>query len=56
MVKPVFIINGSGGSGKDSFCKFCSQYLSVYNISSVDTIKEVAKILGWNGEKDEKSR
>jgi len=54
--KQIVIINGIGGSGKDSFCNFCSEYISTMNISSVDKIKEAAKILGWNGEKDEKSR
>lgn len=56
MNKHIFIINGSGGSGKDTFCNLCSSFLSVYNISSIDKIRESAKILGWNGEKDEKSR
>ncbi|MFA5558819.1 MAG: hypothetical protein WDA59_05090 [Methanofastidiosum sp.] len=52
----IYIINGSGGSGKDLFVQYCGHFLSVYNISSVDKIKEAAKILGWNGEKDENSR
>ncbi len=55
-MKPTFIINGSGGSGKDSFVTFCSHFLSVYNVSSVDKVKEAAKILGWDGQKDELSR
>ena len=57
MNKQVIIINGTGGSGKDTFVEFCSKYANVMNISSVDKVKEAAKILvGWNGEKDEKSR
>jgi hypothetical protein len=55
-MKHILIINGLGGSGKDQFVTYCSQFLSVYNISSVDKVKEAAKILGWNGEKDEMSR
>lgn len=56
-MKQVVIINGSGGVGKDTFVEFCSKYTNVANISSVDNVKEAAKILtGWNGEKDEKSR
>jgi hypothetical protein len=55
-VKKVYLINGVGGVGKDSFCSFCSEYISTLNISSVDKIKEAARILGWNGDKDEKSR
>ena len=57
MDKQVIIINGTGGSGKDTFVKFCSEFTDVTNISSVDKVKEAAKILvGWNGEKDDKSR
>lgn len=57
MNKQVIIINGTGGSGKDTFVEFCSEFANVTNISSVDKVKEAAKILvGWNGEKDEKSR
>jgi len=57
MQKQIIIINGTGGSGKDTFVEFCSEFTKVTNISSVDKVKEAAKILvGWNGEKDEKSR
>lgn len=57
MEKQVIIINGTGGSGKDTFVEFCSEFTKVTNISSVDKVKEAAKALvNWNGEKDEKSR
>ncbi len=57
MEKQVIIINGTGGSGKDTFVEFCGEFANVTNISSVDKVKEAAKILvNWNGEKDEKSR
>ena len=57
MNKKIIIINGSGGVGKDTFVEFCSEFVKVKNISSVDKVKEAAQILaGWNGEKDEKSR
>lgn len=57
MNKRVIIINGVGGSGKDTFAELCAKHAKVMNISSVDKVKEAAKILvGWNGEKDEKSR
>lgn len=57
MDKKVIVINGTGGSGKDTFVEFCSKFTKLINISSVDKVKEAAKILvGWNGEKDEKSR
>lgn len=57
----VVIVNGTGGSGKDTFVKYCSDYLDSFNINSVnlstvDKIYKVAEILGWDGEKDNKSR
>lgn len=53
----IVLINGHPGSGKDTFCEFCSEVCStVYNISTVDKIKEAAKLLGWDEKKDEKSR
>lgn len=57
MDKSIIIINGTGGAGKDTFVSFCSEFVKVLNVSSVDKVKEAAKILvGWNGEKDEVSR
>ena len=57
MKKMIIIINGTGGSGKDSFVSFCGEFVKVLNVSAVDKVKEAAKILvGWNGEKDELSR
>lgn len=57
MKKKIVIINGCGGVGKDTFVEFCRDFTDVRNISSVDKVKEAAKILvGWNGEKDDKSR
>ena len=57
MDKNIIIINGTGGAGKDAFVNFCSEVEKVMNVSTVDKVKEAAKILvGWNGEKDEISR
>lgn len=59
MDKPiVLVINGNGGSGKDTFIGYCAQYsnYSIRNISTVDLIKSAARILGWNYEKTEKAR
>lgn len=56
MEKKIVIINGSGGVGKDTFVEFCRIYANVTNISSVDKVKEAAKILGWNGVKTEVDR
>ena len=54
--KHIFLINGSGGMGKDSFVELCSSYAKVFNVSSVDKVKEAAMILGWSGGKTEKDR
>lgn len=57
MEKSIIIINGTGGAGKDTFVSFCSEVTGVLNVSTVDKVKEAAKVLvGWNGEKDEISR
>lgn len=55
----IVLINGGGGVGKDTFVQICQkEHLKgkIWNISTVDLIKEAAKILGWDGEKDEKGR
>ena len=74
MIKQVFIINGSGGVGKDTFVEFVEMIptfefigknenstvwfknLEIRNYSSVSKVKEIAKIIGWNGEKTERDR
>lgn len=57
-MKKIIIINGTGGSGKDTFINYIQLFASepIANLSTVDQIKRVAVILGWNGDKDEKSR
>ena len=58
MKKQIFIINGSGGCGKDTFISFVSDEAEnpIMNFSSIDKVKEIAKIIGWNGKKTEKDR
>lgn len=56
MSKPIFIINGSGGKGKDAFVKCCSKFTWVVNISTVDKVKEAARTLGWEDDKSEEGR
>lgn len=56
MDKNIIIINGSGGKGKDKFVEFCSIHIPTLNVSSVDKVKEAARILGWNDGKSEKDR
>ena len=57
-MKQVFIINGSGGVGKDAFVEIamCSDKCIVRNYSSVTKVKEIARSIGWNGSKSEKDR
>lgn len=64
MCKQIFIINGSGGVGKDTFVELVSielndilkKFHTVVNYSSVDKVKEIAKEIGWNGKKSEGDR
>lgn len=64
MDKHIFIINGSGGVGKDTFVELVSievndilkKFHTVINFSSVDKVKEIAKEIGWDGKKTEKDR
>lgn len=61
MNKQVFIINGTGGCGKDTFVSLFSEELKKYNkdtinYSSVQIIKEIAFRVGWQGGKTEKDR
>lgn len=64
MNKKIFVINGSGGVGKDTFVELVSielndrlkKFHTVINFSSVDKVKEIAREIGWNGKKSEKDR
>lgn len=54
--KVTVVINGVGGVGKDTLIKYISDFYVVKNVSSITPIKNIASVIGWNGEKDEKSR
>jgi len=54
--KPVILINGTGGCGKDSFIEFCNELVPCYNVSTVDRVKEAAQLLGWDGAKTDRDR
>jgi len=61
MKQQMFVINGRGGSGKDTFVGFCRIHglkynAGVMNISTVDRVKMAAELLGWDGSKDYKNR
>ena len=55
-MKKIFVTNGIGRSGKDSWAEFVGKYIPTHKYSIVDLPKEVAKILGWDGGKTEKDR
>ena len=55
----IVIINGKGGCGKDTFVTMCKDVIGqdyIYNISTVDFIKEIAEQCGWDGTKTPKNR
>lgn len=63
--RKAYIINGAGGSGKDTFVNIVKtvlqieekyKHINVLNVSSVDKVKQAAHLLGWDGEKDSKGR
>ena len=60
-MKNCFVINGAGTTGKDTFVMMVADTLrpkgiEVFNISSVERVKEAGKILGWDEKKDDKGR
>ena len=56
MSKQIFIINGSGGVGKDTFCEKCGHYTDVKVVSSIDLVKHFATEMGWSGHKTPRDR
>lgn len=57
----VYVVVGEPRTGKDTFIKYCQQYLeqkgiASYKLSTVDNVKEAAKLLGWEGEKTPEGR
>lgn len=56
MDKRIFVINGSGGVGKDTFCEYVGKYAKVRVHSSVEEVKNIAKFCGWSGSKEPKDR
>lgn len=54
MGKIALVINGSGGVGKDTLCDLAAKHFRVYNISSVDPIKDIARMANWDGRKEDR--
>lgn len=55
-MKRIFITNGVGGSGKDTFAELLNEIVPVYKYSSIDKVKEIARQCGWTGGKTERDR
>lgn len=57
MSKPVIVINGKGGVGKDTCVDAVATKYMVLNCSSIAPIKDVASLLGWDfDDKSDKAR
>lgn len=55
----IIVINGRGGVGKDTFVKYCMEsplITFIENMSTIEPIKGVAHLLGWNQEKTPEAR
>lgn len=53
----IIVINGYPQSGKSTFVKLCREInKNCVELSVVDKVKDIAKIAGWNGIKDDKGR
>ncbi len=55
-MKQIVVINGSGGSGKDTVCALAAERYRVRNVSSITPIVEIARKAGWDGVKTDKAR
>ena len=42
--------------GKDTFAKYLNEIIPTLKYSSIDKVKDIAKLCGWNGGKSEKDR
>lgn len=56
MSKHIFITNGVGGCGKDTFAEFMRESVDTVKYSAINKVKNIAKKCGWNGGKTEKDR
>lgn len=56
MQKQIFITNGMGGCGKDTFAQFLGEIVPTFKYSSIDRVKKIAEMCGWYGGKTERDR
>ena len=54
MTKQIYITNGMARCGKDTFAKFLNDIVPTLKYSSIDKVKDIAKLCGWDGGKTEK--
>lgn len=55
----IIVVNGSGGCGKSTFEQMCTDINGEsYTLicSTIDVIKDAAKVMGWKGGKEQKDR
>lgn len=55
-MQKIIVVNGPAGCGKDTFIEEFSKIRKVLNFSSVDKVKMIARMIGWEGGKTEKDR
>ena len=56
IIKQIYITNGMARCGKDTFAKFLNDIVPTLKYSSIDKVKDIAKLCGWDGGKTEKDR
>ena len=54
--KRIFITNGMARCGKDTFAKFLNEITPTMKYSSIDKVKDIARLCGWEGGKTERDR
>ena len=54
--KQIFITNGMARCGKDTFARYLNEIIPTLKYSSIDKVKEIARLCGWDGGKTEKDR
>jgi len=55
----IYIVNGAPGSGKTTFEELIRQFLGTdkcFNLSTIDFVKTLASLVGWDGRKTPRSR
>lgn len=56
MKKYIFIVNGKPRCGKDTFAEILGEMIPTMKYSSIDRVKGIATLCGWDGSKNEKDR